>query len=134
MVLEEVEGRRRYDLLELGLKEVRNELVDRLPENLLIITPNRTQQAHARLARVHRFLQFLNVLWLRRVARILHLVDDAEMKEALVDYFEKKMLLVDAILLDLKVMRLEQVVHELEVFMDRTIVEVLRQDDREELN
>lgn len=65
-----------------------DELIESLPEDLLVVTPDRAQQAHTRLACIHRLLQLLDVLGVLRIPRVLHLIDDTQVKEALVDYLE----------------------------------------------
>ena len=116
------------------MQEVRYELVDCLSKNLLIIAPNRAEKTHARLPCVYRLLQLFNVFFLLRIAWILDFIDYTEVKEALINYFEKQMLLVNPFLFNLEVVRFQQIVHQLEVFVNGPIVEVLRQDDREEFD
>lgn len=70
-----------------------------------------------------------------RISRchITHLIDHAQLVKTLVDYFEQQMLFVDAILFDLKVVRLQDVVHEIKVLVHLLLRKVSRQDDREQL-
>lgn len=102
------------------LLEVSYESAESVPEYVLVVAPDGADERHSRLSHVDTRVQQLLL--------IFRFVDNAQLVEARVDSFEQQVLLVYPVLLDLKVVRQDDVVDQIEVVVHGLSSEVLWQD------